>query len=306
MVVDGLGNHLLLVSYLAEKLLAMRITILLVLGFLVNVSCQTTNVGAGAGETVTKYLLDIKNEFAPDRRVAIWDVSHRGSDPIILYGETNLPAAKNALSRKLKKAQINFIDSLHVLNPSPALVNISVCNIRSQPKHSAELSTQSIMGTPLSVYKKQGSWHYVQTPEGYLGWLDNGGLVLMQKAEMRSWHLADKLVVDKPFATVKSADSRRVVSDVTEGNILKKIRQRGEFIEVALPDGRSGLIQNIAKCKTTINFSCLQNLIHENIVSTAMDFIGRPYLVGWYFWQSHGLQWIYQDSLLSKWIDVAP
>ena len=48
-----------------------------------------------------------------------------------------------------------------------ALVKVSVASMRTEGRHSAELSTQALMGTPLKILKQQGEWYYVQMPDGY-------------------------------------------------------------------------------------------------------------------------------------------
>ena len=71
----------------------------------------------------------------------------------------------------------------------------SVCNIRSAPQHSAELSTQALLGMTLRIYKKSGGWHLVQTPDGYLGWLDQGAFTQVTDKEYMHWRESDKIVV---------------------------------------------------------------------------------------------------------------
>src|SRR5690606_12077183 len=107
-------------------------------------------------EKLNSILVEVKEKFAPDKRVAIFSIEAAESESkIILNGETNLAEAKTELARLLKESKIDFEDQVEVL-PSPKLdgmiygvIKLSVANFRSKPDHPAELVTQSILGTPL-------------------------------------------------------------------------------------------------------------------------------------------------------------
>lgn len=128
-------------------------------------------------------IAEVSKEYAPDKRVALFNVkAEENEGKLVLKGESNLPEAVNSLKLKLEEKQIAYTDSIKLLpgeemkETQNALVKISVANLRSNPTHSAELATQATMGTPLKIFKKEGSWYLVQTPDKYLAWVDNGGL----------------------------------------------------------------------------------------------------------------------------------
>ncbi len=220
-----------------------------------------------------------QDKFAPDRRVAIFDLAAKSvQDTVLLVGETNLSMAFQELRDTLLRRGIPFRDSVAVLQSVPALVNVSVCNIRSNPKHSAELATQSLLGTTLGILKKEGSWYYVQTPDGYLGWLDGGGLEIPSQANFTQWLHSEKIVVTAPFAFVTSSLDGSNVSDVVEGNIMRLLGKQGRFYQVALPDGRAGLL-NQSSAVSYQGFIEREPIL-ENILAKAHEFLGRPYLWG--------------------------
>lgn len=229
--------------------------------------------------TVEEIIEEIKSKYAPDKRVAIYEIEIINHNPIILRGETNLHRAKDALLARLEEEQLAFIDSIKILIPTPALVRISVCNIRSAPKHSAELATQSLMGTSLKIYKQTGSWYYVQTPEGYLGWLDRGGLHPISVEEMKHWQVSDKIVVTASHGTVTSREHSQTVSDVVAGNILLKTGVYENFVFVQLPDGRIGVLPNSLVVPYQ-EFLQPSTPLWPHILATARSFLGRPYLWG--------------------------
>ena len=80
-----------------------------------------------------------------------------------LTGTTNHPKEFLSLKKNLEKNDIVFTDSVR-LQSNPALgdkvyglINVSVANLRSEPLHSAELSTQALLGTPINVLDKNNN-----------------------------------------------------------------------------------------------------------------------------------------------------
>ena len=225
-------------------------------------------------DTLKDLIEHIRIKYAPDKRVAIFNVVLEKG---VLKGETNLPEAKKELINTLEPGQ--YVDSIVILRPEYALVNVSVCNLRSEPRHSAELATQSLMGTLLHVYKKQENWSLVQTPDGYLGWLDNGALIQVDSLKIANWKLAEKVVVIKPFDLVFANDEKDIVSDVVEGNILESGDLYDEYLRIKLPDDRSGYLSLSSVVKYE-DFLTIQEPLLQNILTTAHHMMGRPYLWG--------------------------
>ncbi|MEX0608753.1 MAG: C40 family peptidase [Balneolaceae bacterium] len=234
-------------------------------------------------KTANEAIEEIRAEYAPDKRVALWDVKMEGGE---LTGETNLPLALQELEESLSAKEIRFENSVVLLPEADldgkefAIVTISVANIRSQPRHSAELSTQAIMGTPLNVLKKQGSWYLVQTPDRYLSWVDSGGIQLMNKAEFDEWNEAEKIIYTGLVGYIyETANSNEKISDLAAGNILRKISENSNSVEVALPDGRTGFVkkQDIHSLKDWVTNI---NPVPEKLIETAKSMMGVPYLWG--------------------------
>ena len=163
------------------------------------VSCSTTKTLTYKNNDL---LGSIKKEFVPDSRVAVFDVKGvRKGHEIVYSGETTSEKAKSKLFSETKnyyKNIENIVDNIKVL-PGKSLgekvrgvVRISACNIRSKPKHSSELSTQAILGTPVKILKKDNSWYFIQTPDGYLGWVDNAGISPLNNYDQKIWFSAKK------------------------------------------------------------------------------------------------------------------
>jgi len=199
----------------------------------------------------TTIAADIKNNYAPDKRVAMWNVDLRPSGKkIVLKGQTNLPAAKADFVKQLAAKHITIIDSMDVL-PNEKLgpkaygiVNVSVCNIRSKNGHSQELATQSLLGTPIKVLQQKDNWFLIQTPDKYIAWLDHGGFVQVDEATYKEWISAPKVLFTNDFGfSYESPDLQaQKITDLVAGNILKSIGTEKGFIKVQYPDGRTAFV----------------------------------------------------------------
>lgn len=233
-------------------------------------------------------LAEIKNEYAPDKRVALFDVTAtEKTEKYILKGETNLPDALEALKRSLVADSIPFIDSIQVLpayylgKNTKAIINISVANLRSNPGHSSELATQATLGTIVNVFKKEGNWYYVQTPDDYLAWVDNGGIELADEQKAENWNDDKKIIYTRTYghAYLGPDEDAPIVSDLTAGNILTVLKYVDEYFAVRFPDGRNAYVR---RNEAAPYAEWLQNLnaTNETLVATAQELMGVPYLWG--------------------------
>lgn len=232
-------------------------------------------------------IVAIKTKFAPDKRVALFDVSAlQQKGDIILKGESNLPDALDALKGKLATLNVRVIDSVQLL-PSEALdgktqavINISVANLRSNPKHSAELATQGTLGTPVKVLKEAGGWYYIQTPDKYLSWVDDGGITLMEPQRFEDWKTGDKIIYTKTYghAYVDSGENE-VVSDLVAGNVLEFVKLEANHFVVAYPDGRIAMVR-FDEAESYSGWIQKMDPTPENLVATSKTLTGVPYLWG--------------------------
>ncbi len=269
-------------SKLSQNLVAISCSIFSFLLFFG--SCQS-NISI---EFAEKAISEVKAKYAPDKRVALFQIEALPAESaIVLKGETNLPNAKATLLKKVSNQEVSVVDSIEIL-PAKSLgdkyfgiVRLSVCNIRSQPKHSAELATQATLGTPLRVYKKENGWFLVQTPDNYIAWLDAGGFEQMTKAAFDDWMAKDKVVYLKEFGFSFSepyAESEKV-SDLLAGNILQFAGTEGSFAKVRYPDNRLAYIPAAEVMNYDLWLSS-RKPTPDHILATARQFMGRPYLWG--------------------------
>lgn len=251
----------------------------LVFCLLVAFSCQSPT----RNDEVTKLIEELKAKHAPDKRVALWNITFENDS---LKGETNLPEAYQELIAELEAVELNFINAVKQLPDSnlgdqtKALVTISVANIRSQPKHSAELATQALMGTPLTVLKEEDGWFLVQTPDQYVAWIDRAGIQLLSEAELEAWYRAPKLVFTDLVGYVwETADGKEMVSDLVAGDLLTIENESSSHYFISLPDKRKGWVSK-SQSQLWENWIATRNTNPETLINTAKQMMGTPYLWG--------------------------
>lgn len=240
-------------------------------------------------EKVNSILKEIKEKFAPDKRVAVFNIESSELDnKVLLKGETNLPQAKTELVNLFAQSKIKIDDKIEIL-PSENLgdkkfgvINLSAANLRLKPDHPAELVTQSILGTPIKVLKKgEDGFYLVQTPDGYISWLDNDGFAFMDESELKDWLSSPKIIYTKVygFSYTKADENSQPVSDLVEGNLLKIIGEENNFFLINYPDGRVAYVKK-DEAKLFIDWYKALNPTGETILNTAYHFMGIPYLWG--------------------------
>ncbi|MCH7401190.1 NlpC/P60 family protein [Belliella kenyensis] len=257
-----------------------KLSILIFFAFtIISFTACTDPKSSQVSESIESFRMDL----APDKRVALWDIQWDGK---VLSGQTDQEEGLEAFLNHLDSLHINY-DNQIVLLPAEelgaqtlALVTISVANIRSDSKHSAELATQAVMGTPLKVLKKNGSWYLIQTPEGYISWVDAAGIALKNQEELQAWINAPKVIFTEIVGYVyENADKGDFISDLVAGNILEVKGEKGGFWEVVLPDGRKGWVDK-SQCEEMDKWLESRNPSKENLIKTAKSMMGVPYLWG--------------------------
>ncbi|MCF8713562.1 C40 family peptidase [Joostella atrarenae] len=252
------------------------------------ISCEQASKKEAADNKVDPIITSVKEEFAPDKRVALFDVeAFATKDGYVVKGNSNLPDAVSAFQKKLEAENISFIDSIKILpaeeleGKTKGVLKISAANLRGNPKHSAELVTQGTLGMPVNIFDKKGSWYLIQTPDKYIAWVDYGGVAPMNNEEFEAWKASEKIIyTETSGSSFTEADkSSQVVSDLVAGNILKLVADKGAFYEVEYPDGR---IAYLIKEEAKPYKEWLSSLAHtkESLVATSKSLMGLPYLWG--------------------------
>ena len=201
--------------------------------------------------TPVETLKDLKQRIAPDKRTAVWDVTASQQDgKWVLSGTVGTQAQKNAiLAAMLKNGYSRYTDKITVLeNGIPAdrkwaQVKLSIATLRTEPKHSAEMATQGIMGSPVKVLEKCDDWYRVQMADDYIAYVPESSLAFKTDAQMKAWRKAKRYIVTTyDSRLVTQANGDETVSDLVMGNILEYKAAQGGWLKLATPDGRVGWV----------------------------------------------------------------
>ncbi len=235
-------------------------------------------------------IADVKARFAPDSRQAVYDIKayNDNSGSLTVGGEVSDSTAASATRRALAEAGIDYADGIKQLPYDKwAQVRISAASMRTAGRHSAEMATQAVLGTPLRVLTKGSDWWRVQTPDGYIAWIPSSSVVAKTPAQMQEWRKAKRFIVTSPYQiraykTPKTNGLRDVVTDLVNGCIVTVPGNEMSVVDgrvcVELPDGRTGFVD--VDDLTPIETWAAQNFDAERILDIAYSMEGTPYLWG--------------------------
>ena len=245
--------------------------------------CQqftSTEAPAPALEAET---IALKARYAPDRRTDRVEVGiTQQGDSALLTGYTTVPAALGALD-SLAAARTRTYSEVRLLPREEkfGLIRVSVANIRTEAGHSQELTSQALLGTPVEILDEADGWYMIRTPDRYIAWLETGAVTPASPAELAAWFGDSLYVAITPQSSVYTDRKQdALVSELVAGDLLRADGPAtGGLLPVRLPDGRTGY----APSGDVVPYSWLTSpteVIVEDVLSTAFEQVGRPYLWG--------------------------
>jgi len=241
-------------------------------------------------EEFTAAVEKIRSSYAPDKRTSVFDLEIEYRDgQWELRGETSSHQAYeelNGLASQTFQAG-GLANYFQLLPPASfadtvyALVNVSVGNLRKNPRHAAEMVDQVLMGTELKLLKAESYWYLVQTAYDYLGWISRGTITRLSAADLQNWQKGERFTWGVNWGQVfeRPSEKSQVVCDLVLNDVLKKRSDNGSWTAVELPDGRSGY----ALSKNLRPFRKVGNKVTPGrtaIVDRAKTLMGIPYLWG--------------------------
>jgi gamma-D-glutamyl-L-lysine dipeptidyl-peptidase len=236
-----------------------------------------------------RILQSTQQQFAPDRRTAVFDISYMQTKTgIVLFGEVDSLAAKNTLIDALcKNLKEEVIDSIHMLpditlgNFKNGIIIVDVGDIRHESRKQGELVTQVLMGTVVKLLKKAGGYCFIQTPDRYLGWIEATSISMTDQSGINIWNTAHKVIITELKCIVHEApDSSSVpLCNVVAGCILKNSGKNNGWTMVELADGEKGFVLD-SFVQDLDEWNKNRRLTGENLEKTAKELLGIPYLWG--------------------------
>ncbi len=246
-------------------------------------SCSSPQQNAN----LDKLISNTKNRFAPDNRTELFNVViDKTNGTPVLHGLTTSPEAKQALLDSLKTISPEVIDSLVVLpdtsvgNKFWGLATLSVGTMRAEPDHAAEIVSQILLGTPVRVLQKHNGWYRVQSPDKYIGWIDDSALFPVTGNELNAWKQSNRYVYRRTEGFAYSAPDEKSspVSDLVLSDLFVVSGENNGFWNMQFPDGRTGYVPKTNCISYTEWISETPDV--TRIIETACSLLGRPYLWG--------------------------
>ncbi len=225
--------------------------------------------------------------YAPDKRVSLWDIQICSeTSGLKLKGNVDNKLAFDAINTVLLASFEDIVNDIILLPEDQgeslvtALAGSSVINLRSKPERSSELVTQVLLGTPLRVLKYSNGWYLIQTPNSYIGWIDHASIVLIGQEQLKEHRNADKVVFNRQYGFSYSEPDAgsQLVGDLVIGCILSVKASEKGFYKISYPDGREAWVkqEELTVFEDILN----KNTDEDELVATAMRFMGIPYLWG--------------------------
>ena len=201
----------------------------------------------GSAEEVRALVEEVRDELAPDPRLAVFDVEVevRG-DTLTLLGATSEPAAAQELHRRVATltAWRQVVDRVQLL-PEPeaedrvhAVVTAAVAPMLSGPRIQCTQVSQAVLGSRLLVFRRDGRWMQCRGSDGYIGWIHAGYVALMDEQRARAWELGVDGEVWVALDAQVSLDSGDVMVRLPWG---ARVARESDGV-VRLPDGRTGIV----------------------------------------------------------------
>jgi SH3-like domain-containing protein len=152
--------------------------------------------------------------------------------------------------------------------------------MRSQPDHAAELASQVLMGTPVKVLEVTDGWRHIQTPDNYIGWVDENGIVMKTEADMEMWNHSNRYLFNNILgnAFIEPKRNASPVSDMVLGDLFEVVSEKKGYLEVRLPDGRKGFVKK-KDCLSYPKWIAQQPNVDE-VISVTRQLLGTAYLWG--------------------------
>lgn len=180
-----------------------------------------------------------------------------------------------------------------------AVTEFSVNYMRLNPDYESPLETQELMGTVVEIVSEQGYWKEIVSPQPYKAWTTDMGLVEMSAEGIKEYLASPRYICTALTGRVleEPKDNARQVCDFVAGNIVRAVIKASAmgktedelskkdyavvkgWAEVVLPSGKHGFIRS--KDVQPLGEWCrMCNPTVENLLETARQFVGIPYLWG--------------------------
>lgn len=238
---------------------------------------------------IKNIIQSLQHQFAPDPRTAIFNITYtQNSSDIKLLGETDQPAAKYELLNRLHQVtKKTIIDSIHIL-PAKILgihtygiIVVDVGDVRRDPDHRSELISQVLMGSSVTLLKKDHAFYLIQMDDHYIGWIDSTSLQIKDQSGISQWDATKKIIITNLRGTVYAQPDvvSRPLSPIVAGCILKNCGKINGWVAIELANDQKGFLPDSLTEDLSI-WKSSRTPTGVNLETTARSFLDIPYLWG--------------------------
>src|SRR5260370_18352505 len=162
--------------------------------------------------------------------------------------------------------------------PESAVVTQAVVNMYSRAATDADVVSQAIFSTNVTILEQDSSWLKIRTPDDYTGWLQSAAIVRQApyaqsgrvprvEALFANLYRETNITKHQPLITVPFESRLEVLNEPQDAE--------GRWLEVRLPDGRSAWVQS-----GDVSLDKDQRMSTAEMIEWSKRFIGLPYLWG--------------------------
>jgi hypothetical protein len=173
---------------------------------------------------------------------------------------------------------------------------------RAEPRHAAELISQSVLGEIVALVRARGDWMLVEAANGYRGWVRSWALEGLAGDDARRFAAGPRLRVLVPYAPILAAPRAGAVRLAEAGFLarLPFLGQRGTFSCVLLPGRGPAWLPRRAAAPWLEDRSIASP---ARLLALGRRLLGTPYL--WGGTSSHGYDCSGLVLRLFEWAGIA-
>ncbi|MGC8863387.1 MAG: NlpC/P60 family protein [Armatimonadota bacterium] len=162
------------------------------------------------------------------------------------------------------------------------VVTKNVVSLHKDADPDTERVTQALIGQPVIVEGGKGEWLFVQTWDTYRGWIPEHAVRMIEGSTPYA-STGNVAIIRELFVEVldEPRDASMIITRVPISAELQVAALHNDWVELVLPDGRTGFIRHHEA--RLVNRDVAQTIPlpdPKKIVETALRFIGTPYLWG--------------------------
>lgn len=166
-----------------------------------------------------------------------------------------------------------------------AVVIEDVAALKGEPSETAGIVDELLFGMYAEIMSSaENGWYYINTFYNYKGYINEEHIILLDEKQHSEWKEKAVFYITQAAVDVLSEPkytSGRVIITLARGAFVSDTGERdGYWSKVELPDGTFGWVRtNTVKKIVKLPLS-EENIIRENLVNTAKEYIGTQYRWG--------------------------